>query len=201
MLEQERKRAGWSVGRAAWELGVTVREYQEFEAGERVPSGGTLRKAAIACFVLLAACGGGADPVDLPPSPSPSPMPEVEDFTEQWCLALDSLGAAVEEAPHFPGNNPAISDLTAAADALDRLVSDRIVAPLVGTSDLEDAGLSAPASEIRSLAATVREEIAAIDVQGDSAVAIAESFDGQRRALKRMRKAFQPLGERFGASC
>ena len=190
MLEQERKRAGWSVGRAAWELGVTVREYQEFEAGERVPSGGTLRKAAIACFVLLAACGGGADSADLPSSPPPSPTPEVEDFTEQWCLALDSLGAAVEEAPHFPGNNPAISDLTAAADALDRLVSD-----------LEDAGLSAPASEIRSLAATVREEIAAIDVQGDSAVAIAESFDGQRRALKRMRKAFQPRGERFGASC
>jgi transcriptional regulator with XRE-family HTH domain len=189
ILEQDRKRAGWSVGRAAWELGVTVQEYQEFEAGERVPSGGNLRKAAVACFVLLTACGG-VETVDLPSSPPPSPSPEIEDFTEQWCLALDSLGAAVEEAPFFPGNNPAISDLTAAADALDRLVSD-----------LEDAGLSAPASEIRSLAATVREEIAAIDVKGDSADAIAESFDRQRRALKRMRKAFQPLGERFGASC
>lgn len=168
---------------------MTVQEYQEFEAGERVPSGGNLRMAAVACFVLLAACGG-ADPVDLPSSPLPSPTPEVEDFTEEWCLALDSLGAAVEEAPHFPGNNPAISDLTVAADALDRLVSD-----------LQDAGLSAAASEIRSLAATVREEIAAIDVEGDSADAIAESFDRQRRALKRMRKAFQPLGKRFGASC
>lgn len=173
---------------------MTVREYQEFEAGERVPSGGNLRMAAVACFVLLAACGG-ADPVDLPSSPPPSspppsPTPEVEDFTEQWCLALDSLGAAVEEAPHFPGNNPAISDLTAAADALDRLVSD-----------LQDAELSTPASDVRSLLATVRQEIAAVDVRGDSADAITESFDRQRRALKRMREAFQPLGETFGGSC
>lgn len=168
---------------------MTVREYQEFEAGERVPSGGILRKAAVACLVLLAACGG-ADPVDLSSSPPPSPTPQVEDFTEQWCRALDSLGAAVEEAPFFPGNNPAISDLTVAADALDRLVSD-----------LQDAELSAPTSDIRSLAATVRQEIAAVDVRGDSADAITESFARQRRALKRMRQAFQPLGEAFGGSC
>jgi hypothetical protein len=50
-----------------------------------------------ACLVLLAA-GGGADPVDLPSSRPPSPTPEVGDFSEQWYLALDSLGAAVEEA-------------------------------------------------------------------------------------------------------
>ena len=37
-LEHDRKRAGWSVGLAAWRLGVTVREYRELEAGERVPS-------------------------------------------------------------------------------------------------------------------------------------------------------------------
>lgn len=168
---------------------MTVREYQEFEACKRVPSGGIARKAAVVFLVLLAACGG-ADPVDLPSSPPPSPTPGVEDFTEQWCLALDSLGAAVEEAPHFPGNNPAISDLTAAADALDRLVSD-----------LQDAELSTPASDVRSLLATVRQEIAAVDVRGDSADAITESFDRQRRALKRMREAFQPLGETFGGSC
>ena len=35
MLEQDRKRAGWSVGQAAWRLGLTIREYQELVAGER----------------------------------------------------------------------------------------------------------------------------------------------------------------------
>jgi hypothetical protein len=28
-LEQDRKRAGWSVGQAAWRLGLSVREYRE----------------------------------------------------------------------------------------------------------------------------------------------------------------------------
>jgi predicted transcriptional regulator len=37
MLEQDRKRAGWSLGRAAWRLGVSVREYREIEAGVRSP--------------------------------------------------------------------------------------------------------------------------------------------------------------------
>jgi predicted transcriptional regulator len=38
MLEQDRKRAGWSVGRASWELGVSIREYRELEAGNCSPS-------------------------------------------------------------------------------------------------------------------------------------------------------------------
>jgi DNA-binding XRE family transcriptional regulator len=38
MLEQDRRRAGWSVGEAAWRLGVSVREYREIEAGERSTS-------------------------------------------------------------------------------------------------------------------------------------------------------------------
>ncbi|HET6791750.1 MAG TPA: helix-turn-helix transcriptional regulator [Actinomycetota bacterium] len=38
MLEEDRKRAGGSVGQAAWRLGTTVREYREIEAGERSPS-------------------------------------------------------------------------------------------------------------------------------------------------------------------
>jgi hypothetical protein len=29
MLENGRKRAGWSVGQAAWHLGVSIREYRE----------------------------------------------------------------------------------------------------------------------------------------------------------------------------
>jgi hypothetical protein len=29
MLEEDRLRAGWSVGQAAWRLGITVREYRE----------------------------------------------------------------------------------------------------------------------------------------------------------------------------
>jgi hypothetical protein len=32
------KHAGWSIGRAAWELGVSIREYREFEAGDRPPN-------------------------------------------------------------------------------------------------------------------------------------------------------------------
>ena len=38
MLEDDRLRAGWSIGQAAWRLGVSVREYREIEAGERSPS-------------------------------------------------------------------------------------------------------------------------------------------------------------------
>ena len=38
MLEHDRKRAGWSIGQAAWRLGVSVREYRELEAGARSPS-------------------------------------------------------------------------------------------------------------------------------------------------------------------
>ena len=36
MLEHDRKQAGWSVGQAAWQLGVTVREYGELEAGTSI---------------------------------------------------------------------------------------------------------------------------------------------------------------------
>lgn len=32
MLEHDRRQAGWSVGRAAWRLGVSIREYRELEA-------------------------------------------------------------------------------------------------------------------------------------------------------------------------
>ena len=38
MLQQDRKRAGWSVGQAAGRLGVSVREYRELEAGGRSPA-------------------------------------------------------------------------------------------------------------------------------------------------------------------
>jgi predicted transcriptional regulator len=38
MLEQDRTRAGWSVGQVAWRLGVSVKEYRELEAGVRSPS-------------------------------------------------------------------------------------------------------------------------------------------------------------------
>jgi hypothetical protein len=46
MLEQDRKRAGWSVGEASWQLGVTVREYRELEAGERWPNWETFHRSA-----------------------------------------------------------------------------------------------------------------------------------------------------------
>lgn len=38
MLEEDRKRAAWSAGQAAWRLGISVREYRELVAGERAPS-------------------------------------------------------------------------------------------------------------------------------------------------------------------
>jgi transcriptional regulator with XRE-family HTH domain len=42
MLEHDRKQAGWSVGRAAWELGIGIREYRELEAGTSFPDWETL---------------------------------------------------------------------------------------------------------------------------------------------------------------
>jgi hypothetical protein len=41
MLEADRKREGWWVGRAAWRLGMSIREYRELEASERWPKEGT----------------------------------------------------------------------------------------------------------------------------------------------------------------
>jgi predicted transcriptional regulator len=38
MLEDDRRRAGWSMGQVAWRLGVSVRDYGELEAGARSPS-------------------------------------------------------------------------------------------------------------------------------------------------------------------
>ncbi len=38
MLERDRKREGLRVCRAAWLLGVSVREYRELEAGTRWPT-------------------------------------------------------------------------------------------------------------------------------------------------------------------
>jgi hypothetical protein len=37
MMERDRKREGLRVCRAAWLVGVTVREYREIEAGDRMP--------------------------------------------------------------------------------------------------------------------------------------------------------------------
>jgi predicted transcriptional regulator len=38
MMQHDRKREGLRVCRAAWLVGVSVREYREVEAGERMPS-------------------------------------------------------------------------------------------------------------------------------------------------------------------
>ena len=37
VMRRDRKREGLRVCRAAWLLGVSVREYRELEAGERFP--------------------------------------------------------------------------------------------------------------------------------------------------------------------
>ena len=54
MLEHDRKQAGWSVARAAWALGVSVREYRELEAGARSPSFETWDR--------IAGCAAGRKP-------------------------------------------------------------------------------------------------------------------------------------------
>ena len=41
MMQRARKREGLRVCRAAWLVGVSVREYREIEAGDRKPSLGT----------------------------------------------------------------------------------------------------------------------------------------------------------------
>ena len=38
MMRRDRKREGLRVCRAAWLVGVSVREYREIEAGDRTPS-------------------------------------------------------------------------------------------------------------------------------------------------------------------
>jgi hypothetical protein len=38
MLEQDRKKAGWSAGQAAWQLGLSISEYRKLEGGARAPS-------------------------------------------------------------------------------------------------------------------------------------------------------------------
>jgi hypothetical protein len=44
MLEHDRRRNGLRVCRAAWLLGVTVREYRELEAGDLTPDGPTMER-------------------------------------------------------------------------------------------------------------------------------------------------------------
>jgi hypothetical protein len=44
MMERDREREGLHVCRAAWLVGVTVREYRELEAGERWPDSATWRR-------------------------------------------------------------------------------------------------------------------------------------------------------------
>jgi transcriptional regulator with XRE-family HTH domain len=44
MMRRDRKREGLRVCRAAWLVGVSVREYREIEAGDRIPSQGTYER-------------------------------------------------------------------------------------------------------------------------------------------------------------
>jgi hypothetical protein len=43
MLEHDRRQAGWSVGQAAWELGISIREYRELETWYSISELGDLR--------------------------------------------------------------------------------------------------------------------------------------------------------------
>jgi transcriptional regulator with XRE-family HTH domain len=44
MMQRNRKREGLRVCRAAWLVGVSVREYREIEAGDREPSPDTYER-------------------------------------------------------------------------------------------------------------------------------------------------------------
>ena len=44
MMHRARKREGLRVCRAAWLVGVSVREYREIEAGDRTPRLGTYER-------------------------------------------------------------------------------------------------------------------------------------------------------------
>ena len=44
MMERARKREGLRVCRAAWLIGISVREYREIESGDREPSLGTYER-------------------------------------------------------------------------------------------------------------------------------------------------------------
>jgi hypothetical protein len=44
MMERDRRREGLRVCRAAWLIGVGVREYREIVAGDRMPSLDTYRR-------------------------------------------------------------------------------------------------------------------------------------------------------------
>ena len=44
MMQRGRKREGLRVCRAAWLIGVSVREYREIESGERWPDQATWRR-------------------------------------------------------------------------------------------------------------------------------------------------------------
>jgi hypothetical protein len=44
MMQRARKREGLRVCRAAWLVCVSVREYREIEAGDRMPSPGTYQR-------------------------------------------------------------------------------------------------------------------------------------------------------------
>ena len=46
MLKHGREREGLRVCRAAWLIGVSVREYREIEAGDRTPSPETYQRIA-----------------------------------------------------------------------------------------------------------------------------------------------------------
>jgi DNA-binding XRE family transcriptional regulator len=37
LLEQDRRRRGFTIGQVAWRIGVKPQEYRELEAGERFP--------------------------------------------------------------------------------------------------------------------------------------------------------------------
>ena len=53
MLERDRRRNGLRVCRAAWLLGVTVREYREIEAGDEIPDTATSNECATVRLAVI----------------------------------------------------------------------------------------------------------------------------------------------------
>jgi hypothetical protein len=98
MLEQDRKRAGWSVGQAAWRLGVSIREFREIEAGALSLAIDLEPVAVRMRCAIPPSVGQLLDEVEAPPSSiarnlsedarAVEPLPRV-DHREAHCFGLN----------------------------------------------------------------------------------------------------------------
>jgi hypothetical protein len=114
----------------------------------------------------------------------------VEDFEEQWCLAFEPFLLVIEDGSGtIPGDEEARSDLLLAAEALDRLVSD-----------LQDAGLSQQAADVREFSARIEDWANPLEFDATTATAddLLVSIREVERAIRRLRPSMTAAAEVLG---